>query len=138
MQVAAVAVLCVQPEPSYRPLITDVLHSLIPLVPVELGGTLRVAPSGSPADSAISSGHWYAWTHEQFFWASNFLALPTRICFMVLEYNLNPFDIKWRMIGLVGNVKSVWILYPTCKWWWHWHSENHLSIPDSFRHTLKH
>ncbi|KAK1407909.1 hypothetical protein QVD17_39536 [Tagetes erecta] len=41
-QVAAVAVLCVQPEPSYRPLITDVLHSLIPLVPVELGGTLKV------------------------------------------------------------------------------------------------
>uniref|UniRef100_A0ACD5Z9C3 Uncharacterized protein n=1 Tax=Avena sativa TaxID=4498 RepID=A0ACD5Z9C3_AVESA len=41
-QVAAVAVLCVQPEPSYRPLITDVLHSLIPLVPTELGGTLRV------------------------------------------------------------------------------------------------
>ncbi|TVU42374.1 hypothetical protein EJB05_08776, partial [Eragrostis curvula] len=41
-QVAAVAVLCVQPEPSYRPLIADVLHSLIPLVPVELGGTLRV------------------------------------------------------------------------------------------------
>ncbi|PWA23243.1 protein kinase superfamily protein [Artemisia annua] len=30
-QVAAVAVLCVQPEPSYRPLITDVLHSFIPL-----------------------------------------------------------------------------------------------------------
>ncbi|XP_022732193.1 probable receptor-like protein kinase At1g80640 isoform X2 [Durio zibethinus] len=43
-QVAAVAVLCVQPEPSYRPLITDVLHSLIPLVPMELGGTLRVTP----------------------------------------------------------------------------------------------
>lgn len=42
-QVAAVAVLCVQPEPCYRPLIADVLHSLIPLVPVELGGTLRVA-----------------------------------------------------------------------------------------------
>ncbi|OIW03878.1 hypothetical protein TanjilG_30154 [Lupinus angustifolius] len=41
-QVAAVAVLCVQPEPSYRPLITDVLHSLIPLVHVELGGSLRV------------------------------------------------------------------------------------------------
>ncbi|KAE9600546.1 hypothetical protein Lal_00046257 [Lupinus albus] len=41
-QVAAVAVLCVQSEPSYRPLITDVLHSLIPLVPVELGGSLRV------------------------------------------------------------------------------------------------
>ncbi|KAI3470248.1 hypothetical protein Pfo_026911 [Paulownia fortunei] len=42
-QVAAVAVLCVQPEPSYRPLITDILHSLVPLVPVELGGTLRHA-----------------------------------------------------------------------------------------------
>ncbi|KAL9264901.1 putative receptor-like protein [Drosera capensis] len=40
-QVAAVAVLCVQTEPSYRPLITDVLHSLIPLVPAELGGSLR-------------------------------------------------------------------------------------------------
>ncbi|PWA44937.1 serine-threonine/tyrosine-protein kinase catalytic domain-containing protein [Artemisia annua] len=44
-QVAAVAVLCVQPEPSYRPLITDVLHSLIPLVPVELGGSLRTTES---------------------------------------------------------------------------------------------
>lgn len=43
-QVAAVAVLCVQPEPSYRPLITDVLHSLTPLVPLELGGTLRINP----------------------------------------------------------------------------------------------
>ncbi|XP_039131956.1 probable receptor-like protein kinase At1g80640 [Dioscorea cayenensis subsp. rotundata] len=41
-QVAAVAVLCIQPEPSYRPLITDILHSLIPLVPIELGGTHRV------------------------------------------------------------------------------------------------
>ncbi|KAL0010827.1 hypothetical protein SO802_005935 [Lithocarpus litseifolius] len=40
-QVAAVAVLCVQTEPSYRPLITDILHSLIPLVPNELGGSLR-------------------------------------------------------------------------------------------------
>ncbi|XP_022756313.1 probable receptor-like protein kinase At1g80640 isoform X1 [Durio zibethinus] len=48
-QVAAVAVLCVQPEPSYRPLITDVLHSLIPLVPMELGGTLRVAQPAVPA-----------------------------------------------------------------------------------------
>ncbi|KAG2245276.1 hypothetical protein Bca52824_092876 [Brassica carinata] len=46
-QVAAVAVLCVQPEPSYRPLITDVLHSLVPLVPVELGGTLRLTSSSS-------------------------------------------------------------------------------------------
>ncbi|XP_030546843.1 probable receptor-like protein kinase At1g80640 isoform X2 [Rhodamnia argentea] len=42
-QVAAVAVLCIQPEPSYRPLITDVLHSLIPLVPAELGGSLRAS-----------------------------------------------------------------------------------------------
>ncbi|XP_058067518.1 probable receptor-like protein kinase At1g80640 [Magnolia sinica] len=48
-QVAAVAVLCIQPEPSYRPLITDVLHSLIPLVPVELGGTLRVAEPAAHA-----------------------------------------------------------------------------------------
>ncbi|XWS26178.1 hypothetical protein CRYUN_Cryun26dG0008800 [Craigia yunnanensis] len=47
-QVAAVAVLCVQPEPSYRPLITDVLHSLIPLVPVELGGNLRVTQPAAP------------------------------------------------------------------------------------------
>lgn len=55
-QVAAVAVLCIQPEPSYRPLITDVLHSLVPLVPVELGGTLRIPPnqpavSGQPTES---------------------------------------------------------------------------------------
>ncbi|KAL8209465.1 hypothetical protein R6Q57_006197 [Mikania cordata] len=46
-QVAAVAVLCVQPEPSYRPLITDVLHSLIPLVPVELGGSLKLPKTSS-------------------------------------------------------------------------------------------
>ncbi|KAL8457028.1 hypothetical protein ACS0TY_035021 [Phlomoides rotata] len=47
-QVAAIAVLCVQPEPSYRPLITDVLHSFIPLVPVDLGGSLRVTDSALP------------------------------------------------------------------------------------------
>ncbi|KAK4395381.1 putative receptor-like protein kinase [Sesamum angolense] len=47
-QVAAIAVLCVQPEPSYRPLITDVLHSFIPLVPVDLGGSLRVTDSTLP------------------------------------------------------------------------------------------
>ncbi|XP_041016952.1 probable receptor-like protein kinase At1g80640 isoform X2 [Juglans microcarpa x Juglans regia] len=47
-QVAAVAVLCVQPEPCYRPLITDVLHSLIPLVPCELGGSLRVTEPAKP------------------------------------------------------------------------------------------
>ncbi|OMO74236.1 hypothetical protein COLO4_26653 [Corchorus olitorius] len=44
-QVAAVAVLCIQPEPSYRPLITDVLHSLIPLVPTELGDCIDSFPS---------------------------------------------------------------------------------------------
>ncbi|VFQ96727.1 unnamed protein product [Cuscuta campestris] len=47
-QVAAVAVLCVQPEPSYRPLITDVLHSFIPLVPNEHGGSLRVVDFALP------------------------------------------------------------------------------------------
>ncbi|XP_057525153.1 probable receptor-like protein kinase At1g80640 isoform X2 [Amaranthus tricolor] len=53
-QVAAVAVLCVQPEPSYRPLIIDVLHSLVPLVPVELGGTLRVNQRANSKTSAAS------------------------------------------------------------------------------------
>ncbi|OAY36965.1 probable receptor-like protein kinase At1g80640 [Manihot esculenta] len=51
-QVAAVAVLCVQQEPSYRPLITDVLHSLIPLVPVEHGGSLRLT---EPLPSSLHS-----------------------------------------------------------------------------------
>ncbi|XP_052210635.1 probable receptor-like protein kinase At1g80640 [Diospyros lotus] len=55
-QVAAVAVLCVQPEPSYRPLITDVLHSLIPLVPTELGGTLRITTKpGAPVGTVPPS-----------------------------------------------------------------------------------
>ncbi|CAN7035845.1 hypothetical protein Bca4012_046472 [Brassica carinata] len=49
-QVAAVAVLCVQPEPSYRPLITDVLHSLIPLVTMELGGTLKTIRRSASMD----------------------------------------------------------------------------------------
>ncbi|OEL26606.1 putative receptor-like protein kinase [Dichanthelium oligosanthes] len=53
-QVAAVAVLCVQPEPSYRPLITDVLHSLVPLVPMELGGTLRISPESPYATQKYS------------------------------------------------------------------------------------
>ncbi|XP_051134752.1 probable receptor-like protein kinase At1g80640 isoform X2 [Andrographis paniculata] len=48
-QVAAIGILCVQPEPSYRPLITDVLHSFIPLVPVDLGGSLRAIDSSSLA-----------------------------------------------------------------------------------------
>ncbi|KAL2548712.1 Protein kinase superfamily protein [Forsythia ovata] len=56
-QVAAVAVLCVQPEPSYRPLITDVLHSLIPLVPIELGGTLRLANPAPPAVTTMPSNN---------------------------------------------------------------------------------
>ncbi|XP_050216742.1 probable receptor-like protein kinase At1g80640 isoform X2 [Mercurialis annua] len=47
-QVAAVAVLCVQPEPTYRPLITDVVYSLIPLIPLELGGTLRLNTQPAP------------------------------------------------------------------------------------------
>ncbi|RRT45203.1 hypothetical protein B296_00050434 [Ensete ventricosum] len=54
--VAAVAVLCIQQEPSYRPLITDVLHSLIPLVPVELGGMLRVVEP-LPGANQKSSAH---------------------------------------------------------------------------------
>lgn len=37
------ALLCIQPEPSYRPLIADILLSLVPLVPEELGGVLRDA-----------------------------------------------------------------------------------------------
>ncbi|XP_019437772.1 PREDICTED: probable receptor-like protein kinase At1g80640 isoform X3 [Lupinus angustifolius] len=59
-QVAAVAVLCVQPEPSYRPLITDVLHSLVPLVTTELGGTLRVSQVPkhvSSADPPLNTSH---------------------------------------------------------------------------------
>lgn len=32
LQVAAIAAMCVQPEPDYRPLMTDVVQSLIPLV----------------------------------------------------------------------------------------------------------
>ncbi|KAH8931585.1 hypothetical protein BDL97_19G030500 [Sphagnum fallax] len=40
-QVAAVVKLCLQSEPSYRPLITDVIQSLVPLVPIELGGAWR-------------------------------------------------------------------------------------------------
>ena len=44
------AVLCVQPEPSYRPLITDVLHSLIPLVTMELGGTLKTIRRSASMD----------------------------------------------------------------------------------------
>ncbi|XP_074576614.1 putative receptor-like protein kinase At1g80640 isoform X1 [Curcuma longa] len=55
-QVAAVAVLCVQQEPSYRPLITDVLHSLIPLVSIELGGSLRAADP-TPSSNQKPSDH---------------------------------------------------------------------------------
>ncbi|KAL0687139.1 hypothetical protein Bca4012_086816 [Brassica carinata] len=55
-QVAAVAVLCVQPEPSYRPLITDVLHSLVPLVPNFWGANVGTKVSqGLVIDSMASS-----------------------------------------------------------------------------------
>ncbi|GKV12760.1 hypothetical protein SLEP1_g23872 [Rubroshorea leprosula] len=57
LTVAAVALLRVQPEPSYGPLITDVLHSLVPLVPVELGGTLR-QPSAS-SNPTLQCHHWH-------------------------------------------------------------------------------
>ncbi|CAI9780869.1 unnamed protein product [Fraxinus pennsylvanica] len=52
-----VAVLCIQLKPSYRPLITDVLHSLIPLVPMELGGTLRIAKPEPPAVATMPSNN---------------------------------------------------------------------------------
>eukprot|EP00249_Psilotum_nudum_P019453 c27260_g1_i1 orf=164-1774(-) len=53
-QVAAVAALCVQTDPGYRPLITDVVQTLIPLVPVELGGTFRTLEPGDEADKRKS------------------------------------------------------------------------------------
>ena len=83
VQVAAVAVLCVQPEPSYRPLITDVLHSLVPLVPVELGGTLRVAEPPSP--NLKHSPCWdvlIGWSR-----AHRFMLMNLDLC---LSYNLLP------------------------------------------------
>lgn len=46
-QVAAIAAVCIQSEPSYRPLITDVVNSLLPLVPLELGGVMRSAGSST-------------------------------------------------------------------------------------------
>ncbi|KAK8628844.1 hypothetical protein V6N13_009424 [Hibiscus sabdariffa] len=46
--VIVVAVLCMQLEPSYCLLITYVLHLLIPLVPTEVGRTLRVGASVVP------------------------------------------------------------------------------------------
>lgn len=51
LQIAAVAALCVQPEPSYRPLIADVVQSLVPLVPHELGGALRDHKASVPVDN---------------------------------------------------------------------------------------
>ncbi|KAI5074076.1 hypothetical protein GOP47_0001453 [Adiantum capillus-veneris] len=42
-QVAAIAALCIQSEPSYRPLMKDVVSSLMPLLPIELGGARRSA-----------------------------------------------------------------------------------------------
>ncbi|MBA0835903.1 hypothetical protein Goarm_008153, partial [Gossypium armourianum] len=42
IQAGVIAYLCLEDEPKYRPLITDILNSLVPLVPVGLGGTLIV------------------------------------------------------------------------------------------------
>ncbi|XP_019701269.3 LOW QUALITY PROTEIN: probable receptor-like protein kinase At1g80640 [Elaeis guineensis] len=58
-QVAAIAVLCIQPEPGYRPLIADVLHSLIPLVPIELGGALRIMERLACANQESVSFDWH-------------------------------------------------------------------------------
>ncbi|CAK9866235.1 unnamed protein product [Sphagnum jensenii] len=55
-QVAAVVKLCVQPEPSYRPLITDVLQSLLPLVPIELGGAWRDTKARKTRSAIQASG----------------------------------------------------------------------------------
>ncbi|KAH7277962.1 hypothetical protein KP509_38G017200 [Ceratopteris richardii] len=44
-QFAAIATLCIQTEPSYRPLMKDVVSSLMPLVPLELGGARRISSS---------------------------------------------------------------------------------------------
>ncbi|MCO5557454.1 hypothetical protein L7F22_011019 [Adiantum nelumboides] len=51
-QVAALAALCIQFEPSYRPLIKDVVNSLMPLVPTELGGARR---NVAPAERAMTA-----------------------------------------------------------------------------------
>jgi serine/threonine protein kinase len=51
-QVAAVAVLCVQAEASYRPLIADVVQSLLPLVPQELGGAFKTKPKAETNNTA--------------------------------------------------------------------------------------
>ncbi|KAH7292408.1 hypothetical protein KP509_29G066700 [Ceratopteris richardii] len=40
IQVAAIATMCVQPEPDYRPLMTDVVQSLIPLVKLKKGSKI--------------------------------------------------------------------------------------------------
>lgn len=43
-QVAAIAAVCVQAEADYRPLMTDVVQSLIPLVLKTPGGSLPATP----------------------------------------------------------------------------------------------
>ncbi|KAH7424866.1 hypothetical protein KP509_11G028400 [Ceratopteris richardii] len=45
IQVAAIAAMCVQPEADYRPLMTDVVQSLIPLVKHQRGGSKVMSTS---------------------------------------------------------------------------------------------
>ncbi|PWA64211.1 hypothetical protein CTI12_AA346090 [Artemisia annua] len=83
-QVAAVPVICVQSEPSYIHLITDVLHSLIPLVPTEIGrgsvavnkGASNVAIGSSIATDGESVQG--SFTSKVRCWMKCFLELLTR------------------------------------------------------------
>lgn len=103
-QVAAVAVLCIQPEPSYRPLITDVLHSLIPLVPVELGGSLRVS---EPVPTVgLDPSHW---TKDGFDWHLQFGYSFIHVQFMLVEgYGFSMVLVLWFLTS------HIWIT------WFHW------------------
>ncbi|XP_024545127.1 probable serine/threonine-protein kinase PBL7 isoform X1 [Selaginella moellendorffii] len=53
VQVAAIAAMCVQPEPDYRPLITDVVQSLIPLVRQRRMGTPKRSVSSPRCVSSL-------------------------------------------------------------------------------------
>jgi hypothetical protein len=44
-QVAAIAAVCIQPEADYRPFMTDIVQSLIPLVLKTPGASLPNTPS---------------------------------------------------------------------------------------------
>lgn len=53
IQVAAIAVMCVQPEADYRPLMADVVQSLVPLVKLQrpnskVGGSSSFHATQSP------------------------------------------------------------------------------------------